>query len=338
MSVPYPNPLIECVVNVSEGRDLSLLDRMADTISGAENCYLLHRDTGYGAHRTVFTFAGSPDAVFEAAYQLYAVAVSGVDMRLHEGRHPRAGAIDVCPFVPMRDISMQEVAARTRVLGQRVAQEFGIPVFLYAESASDPGRADLAAIRRGEFEGLSEKLRRPEWQPDFGPATPHPTQGIAIMGARPYLIAWNINLEPTATLQQATQLAGRLRGSGVGGRAGLFPGLKAIGWYIPEYGRCQVSCNVVDVALTDLARIYLTASAMATGVGTRVSGSELIGLIPSLHLRAAARNFCRTNDEEEMMETAVTVLGLADLSPFNWRSRSLEGVYHDAEQRDRQSR
>ena len=321
------SPLLECVVNVSEGRDPSLLDRFSEAIARVPACHLLHRDVGHGAHRTVFTFAGTPDAVMEAAYAVYALALRRIDMRRHTGTHPRSGAVDVCPFVPVAGIHMEEVVARTQVLAKRIAQDFSLPVLLYGRSASHPDRANLAALRRGEFEGLAEKLSDPRWQPDFGPARPHPTLGATVMGARNFLIAWNINLAPDATPDQARRLAAKLRGSGSGGRAGLFPGLRAIGWYIAEYGRCQISCNVIDPDRTDLARVYLTATALARALGLTVTGSELIGLIPSRYLLAAGRPFTFGADEASVMDAAVTVLGLADLRPFDWRERVLEEVY-----------
>ena len=332
------DPLVECVVNVSEGRDAAVLDRLATVIGAVPGCYLLHRDVGAGAHRTVFTFAGEPDAVFEAAFAVYEEANRSIDMRRHRGTHPRSGAVDVCPFVPVAGISWADLIARTQVLGKRVAESFGLPVYLYASSATAPERSNLADLRRGEFEGLAEKLARPDWVPDFGPAVPHPTLGATVIGARPFLIAWNINLAPAATLPQARALAARLRGSGTKERPGLFPGLKAIGWYIEEYGRCQISCNVVDPDRVDLGRVYLTAVNLAAGMGVRVTGSELIGLIPGLHLRSVAKNFCPDGTEEELMATAVSVLGLDDLAPFSWPERVLETVVRAAAQKDRPNR
>ena len=224
------------------------------------------------------------------------------------------------------------------MLGRRVAERFDLPVYLYASSAQSVSRENLANIRRGQYEGLADKLREPDWQPDFGPAQPHLRLGITVMGVRPFLIAWNINLHPAATLTQARQLAGRLRGSGVGGRPGLFPGLKAIGWWIEEYDRCQVSCNVVDPDRVALAQVYFTATALARELGTSVTGSELIGLLPVRHLRAAARGFCWETDYEKEMDTAVMVLGLSDLKPLNWRDRGLEEVLRAAERRGYPSR
>lgn len=335
--MPPTPPLIECVVNVSEGRDERTLLALTEAIASVPDCYLLHRDTGRAAHRTVFTFAGPPGAVFEAAFRLYGVAAERIDMRRHRGTHPRSGAVDVCPFVAISGVTQEELLAGTRVLGERVASAFGLPVFFYEASATSPRRSNLADVRRGGYEGLHEKLADPDWQPDHGSAAPHPTLGITIMGVRPFLIAWNINLAPTATLAQVRRLAGRLRGSGDAAGPGLFPGLKAIGWYLEDYGRCQVSCNVVAPDTTELSKVYLTATNLAAGMGVRITGSELIGLIPSRHLRAAARNFCLDATEEEEMETAVTVLGLNDLAPFSWRERVLEARYRDAVQTARRN-
>lgn len=316
------NPLIECVVNVSEGRDTAVLDVMSAAISGS--AHLLHRDVGAGAHRTVFTFAGTPDGVFTAARELFVLADRHIDMQRHRGAHPRLGAVDVCPFVPIRGITYKELAARTRVLAEWVSQTLDLPIYLYERSATRPERQSLAYIRRGEYEGLSEKMASPDGWPDYGPHHPHPRLGATVMGVRPFLIAWNINLSPDATPAQAKTLAARLRGSGRKGNPGLFPGLRAIGWHIPEYGRCQISCNVIDPDRTPLAKVYFTAVNLAAGLGVAVTGSELIGLIPARHLRAAARDFYPTGDYAERMDVAVDLLGLNDLAPLNWRERVLE--------------
>ena len=323
------HPLVECIVNVSEGRDEDVLAALTAGITSVAGVTLLHRDVGPGAHRTVFTFAGPPDAVFLAARRLYAVAAERIDMRRHAGTHPRLGAVDVCPFVPLRGITREELVARTRVLGEELGAELKIPVYLYADSASAEHRRNLADIRRGEYEGLAEKITSPEWQPDYGPAL-NPRFGATVLGARPFLIAWNINLSEDATLAQAKDLAARLRGSGRRGQPGLFPGLKAIGWHIEEYGRCQISCNVVDADRTDMARVYLTAVNLAEGMGARVTGSELIGLIPEKYLRRAGKAFTFGGGREEQLEAAVDILGLGDLGTFDWRERVLEELL-DAE-------
>ena len=330
--MPAADPLVECVVNVSEGRNPETLEALTLAIERVPDCYLLHRDVGAGAHRTVFTFAGPPEAVYEAALSVYAVAHERIDMEQHRGEHPRIGAVDVCPFVPVAGISMEEVAAGAQEIARRIAETFQLPVYLYAGSARTPDRFNLADVRRGQYEGLPLKLADPLWQPDYGPAVPHPSMGATVIGARPFLVAWNINLSPDATIAQARQLAARLRGSGSRGRAGLFPGLKAIGWHIAEYGRCQISCNVVDPATVPLARVYLTAANLAADMEISVTGSELIGLIPATYLRSAARGFCLEASEEEEMDAAVAVLGLSDLAPFNWRERTLETVYQAAVQ------
>lgn len=318
-------PLIECIVNVSEGRNAATLAAIAAAIDAVPACYLLHQDTGASAHRTVFTFAGHPDAVFQAAEAVYAIAHERIDMQQHQGTHPRIGAVDVCPFVPVAGITLAEVVARTQVLGEVVGRRFQLPVFLYEASATAPHRQNLAAIRQGEYEGLQAKTLRPEWQPDYGPPW-SASGGATVIGARPFLIAWNINLAPEADLATAQQLARQLRGSGYRGTPGLFPGLKAIGWHIEEFGRCQISCNIVDADKTNLARVYLTAVNLAAKLGVRVTGSELIGLIPERYLRAAGQAFAYGDHPDEALDAAVTVLGLQDLSPFHWPERVLERV------------
>ena len=317
------NALVECIANVSEGRNATTISLIAAAISGQPDCYLLHQDVGADANRTVFTFAGAPDAVFAAAYLIYKVAAERIDMRRHTGAHPRVGAVDVCPFVPIRGLDVNDIIARTQVLGKEVGEKLGVPVFLYEESASAPHRRNLAAIRRGEYEGLADKVRQTDWKPDYGPGY-NEAFGATVLGARPFLIAWNINLDVRDPLETARRIAARLRGSGLRGVPGLFPGLKAIGWRLEEYGRCQVSCNVVDPEGVDLAAVFLTAVNIAQELGARVTGSELIGLIPLKYLANAGRAFCWEGGERGRLEAAVSVLGLADLGPFDLEARVLE--------------
>lgn len=320
------SPLLECVVNVSEGRDRATLDALAVVISDTPRVRLLHADVGAGAHRTVFTFTGRPSAVFRAARRVYEVAAERIDMRQHRGEHPRIGAVDVCPFIPVRNVTMEETVARTRVLGEELGASLGIPVYLYEASATQDYRRNLAVLRRGEYEGLAEKVKDPRWQPDYGPAL-NSRFGATVLGARAFLIAWNINLAAGATLAQAKTIAARLRGSGSQGRPGLFPGLKAIGWYIPEYGRHQVSCNVVDPDATNLYTVLVAARELAEELGTSVTGSELIGMIPEKHLRAVVRATYTNGtvlSRLEELERSVALLGLGDLAEFNWRGRVLE--------------
>lgn len=317
------SPLVECVANVSEGRDDVVLAALAAALTSVPGCHLIHQDTGAGAHRTVFTFAGRPDAVFAAAYRLYETALALIDMRRHSGEHPRLGAVDVCPFVAIRDVGERDILARTRVLGEELGRRLGIPTLLYERSATAEYRRNLAAVRRGEFEGLTDKLRDPAWRPDYGPAAPHPTFGATVLGVRDFLVAWNINLAPGADLAVVRAIAGRLRASGRGGRPGLFPGLKAIGWAIPEFGRCQVSCNVVDVRAVNLAAVYDAAAELAAGYGTSVTGSELIGLVPEFVLARAGGDEGRPR---ERVAAAISRLGLNDLAPFVAEERILEYV------------
>ena len=322
-----PKRLIECVANVSEGRSLDLLDRYAEAINSIPGCLLLHRDANVSANRTVFTFAGEPEAVVEAAYTLYMVVAETIDMREHRGEHPRIGAVDVCPLVAIKNVSEEELVALSRVLGKRIGDKLGLPVFLYEKSATASHRTNLATIRKGEYEGLELKTRSDDWKPDFGPDF-HPQFGATVLGARSYLIAWNINLAPEAPLSVARELATKLRESGRKGQPGLFPGLKAIGWRIDEFNRCQISCNVVDPDKTDLARVYLTAVNLAENLGHRVTGSELIGLIPEKYLRKAGKAFCFDGTAEGELEAAVAVLGLDDLAPFNYEERVLERLFN----------
>ena len=320
-----PQPLIECVANVSEGRSAEVLAALRGSLTAVPGCRLLHEDVGAGANRTVFTFAGAPEAVFSAAFALFRTAAARIDMRQHRGEHPRLGAVDVCPFVPVSGIGEEELLAGTRELCRRIATELGLPIYAYERSATAPHRRNLADVRRGQYEGLPAKLRDPDWRPDFGPATFHPAFGAAVVGVRPFLIAWNINLSPASPLAAAKQLARLLRGAAPGG---LFPGLKAIGWRIPEYGRCQVSCNVVDPDRVDMARVYLTAADLAPRHGARVTGSELIGLVPERYLRRAGRPLSPAGGRADQLDAAVTLLGLDELGPFDWRERVLEEILH----------
>lgn len=324
-------PLIECVANVSEGRRPEILAALAKAIESVKSVKLLHQDTGAGANRTVFTFAGPPEAVYEAAFQLFKSAASQIDMRQHTGTHPRMGVVDVCPFVPVRDCELEDCALLARRLGERVWVELNIPVYLYESAATAPHRHNLAVVRKGEYEGLAEKMQLSDWHVDFGTTDWNPVSGTAIIGARPFLIAWNINLS-TADPKIARELAARLRGSGrlvkdeKGQKTrllGLFPGLKAIGWYIEEYCRCQVSTNVVDPERVNLLEVYQKCSQLAAELGTRVTGSELIGLVPTKYLLAAA--------ESELVgptayDQAVKNLGLDDMEAFDWKERVLEEI------------
>lgn len=320
--------IVECVANVSEGRQAAILSSLSAAITAVPGVRLLHQDVGWGAHRTVFTFAGLAKAVLEAAFRLFCAAQQAIDMQQHRGTHPRMGAVDVCPFVPVQGCDLAFCADLARQLGQRVGEELGIPVYLYEAAATASHRRNLAAVRKGEYEGLANKIQQPQWQPDFGPATFHPRFGAAIIGARPFLIAWNIDLA-TQEVAIAQQLAASLRESGRWELRseekihvpGLFPGLKAIGWYIEEYGHCQVSTNVVDPERVNLWAVHQACQDLATAAGTAVTGSELIGLIPSRYLLAAAD---AALEEQAAYAQAIERLGLAHRAPFLVEERVLE--------------
>ena len=341
--------LLECVPNFSEGRDLDLIRQITARIESVEGARLLHLDPGQATNRTVVTFAGHPDAVVEAAFHAIAAAAELIDMRRHTGEHPRMGATDVCPLVPISGISMEETAALARQLGQRVGNELGIPVYLYGAAQPDPGRRDLSVIRAGEYEGLPRKLLDPAWKPDFGPAAFNPKSGATVIGARDFLVAFNVNLNTTST-RRANAVAFDLRESGRPKREGhpltgkivkdgqgnpvMVPGslkaVKAIGWYIPEYGIAQVSMNLTDLKQTPLHLAFDEACRRAEARGLRVTGSELVGLIPRAALLEAGRHYLRKQQrstgvpEAELMKLAVRSLGLDEMAPFNPEERVIE--------------
>jgi glutamate formiminotransferase len=301
-------PLVECVPNVSEGRDPARIARLVETVATTPGVTLLHEHAGAGAHRSVLTFVGDPEPVGEAAFRLARACVAEIDLRHHRGAHPRMGALDVCPFVPLRGESMQTCVELARDLGARVATELGVPVILYGAAASAPERADLSRVRRGEFENLSAKLARPEWNPDYGPPVPHPSAGAFAIGARGILVAFNVTLESRdATL--ATAIAKRVRASG-GGLAGV----KAIGWTIEEYGRVQVSMNLTDPDATPPHVAFDRIAALADAEGVLVYGSEVIGLLP-LHalLRAGKARWASHDGGAPPDERALVVLGMDHL-------------------------
>ncbi|MEM9835378.1 MAG: glutamate formimidoyltransferase [Bacteroidota bacterium] len=322
---------VECVVNVSEGRRPEVITAMANAIRAEAQVQLLHQDVGEGANRTVFTFVGTPAGVEDAAYRLYLLASHYIDMRLHYGEHPRMGAIDVCPFIPINGCSIADCVALAHRLAKRVWDDLGVPVYLYEAAATAPHRKNLAHVRRGEYEGLAQKHRHPAWRVDYGNEGWNPRSGTTIIGARPFLIAWNINLA-TTEVSIAKKLAGKIRESGhrqtlPNGKKtrqpGLFPGLKAIGWFIEEYGRCQISTNVVDPDRVNLLTVYQRCERLATELGTRVTGSELIGLIPRKYLLAAS--------VDGTYDSAIQQLGLDDLTSFNPNERVLEEVMQEIE-------
>ena len=329
--------LLECVPNFSEGRDRAVIDTIADSIRGVMGVRLLHIDIGAAANRTVMTFAGSPEAVCEAAFRAVKTAGEKIDMSRHRGEHPRIGATDVLPLVPVKGISMEETAAYARHLSQRVYDELKIPVYCYEAAAFSPERKNLAVCRSGEYEGLPEKLLRPEWKPDFGPGLyteQVKKSGVTVIGARPFLIAVNFNLD-TDSVKTAQEIAGEIRESGRlqvsnGERhriPGLLKGVKAIGWYIEEYGIAQVSVNITDMEQSPLHVVYDAVRAKAEAQGRRITGTEIIGLVPERVLTDAGRYFSddETQDDKDVwIETAIRNMGLNDLKPFDPAEKILE--------------
>jgi glutamate formiminotransferase/formiminotetrahydrofolate cyclodeaminase len=341
--------LIECVPNFSEGRDPEVIRRIAARIESVDGAALLHVDPGKATNRTVITIAGAPEAVIEAAFRAIAEAAELIDMRQHHGEHPRMGATDVCPLVPISGITMEETAQLARRLGDRVGRELGIPVYLYEAAQPDPARRNLAVIRSGEYEGLERKMADPAWKPDFGPASFNARSGATVIGARDFLVAFNVNLNTTST-RRANAVAFDVREAGRPKREGhpltgkvitdstgqpvIIPGtlkaVKAIGWYIEEYGIAQVSMNLTDLSVTPVHAAFDEVCRAAEARGLRVTGSELVGLVPLSALLEAGRHYLRKQrrslgvSESELIKIAVKSLGLDQLAPFNPAERIIE--------------
>ena len=338
--------LVECVPNFSEGRDMAKIDQITAEISATEGVKLLDVDPGKDTNRTVVTLIGTPDSVVEAAFKAIAKAAAVLDMSKHTGAHARMGATDVCPFVPVAGVTMEECAELARRLGARVGDELGIPVYLYEEAASRPERRNLATVRAGEYEGLAEKLKDPEWKPDFGPAKFNPKTGATVIGAREFLIAYNVNLN-TRDRAVAREIAftirekGRLKRDASGavvrdekGKAlrapGIFKACKAVGWYMEDFGRAQISINLVNYKITPPHAVFDESCRIATELGARVTGSELVGLIPLEAMLQAGRHYLKKIGtttgvpESELIHTAVLSLGLDDLYPFEPDKKIIE--------------
>ncbi len=320
---------VECVPNFSEGRDKGIIEAIAEAIRGARGVTLLDVDPGVDTNRTVVTFVGEPEAVLEGAFQGIARAVDRIDMQNHHGAHARMGACDVCPFVPVQNVSMAECVELARRLGQRVAAALGVPIYLYEEAATRPERRNLAAVRQGEYEGLAEKLKDPAWAPDFGQPVFVPKSGATVIGAREFLIAYNFNLN-TRDEKLANRIAWAIREAGKDGRQGLFQHVKAVGWYLADFRRAQVSMNLTNYKKTPLAEVFDEVCHLAGELGVRCTGSELVGLIPKECLLEAGRHYLRKSGkgagfpESVILETAIQSLGLADLVPFELEKKVIE--------------
>ncbi len=339
-------PLVECVPNFSEGRDTRIIDAIADAMRSVEGASLLLVDPGRATNRTVYTLVGPPEAILEAAFRSIETAVRLIDMRTHRGAHPRIGACDVCPFVPVSGLTMEDCAALARRLGERVGRELDVPIYLYEAAATRPERTNLADIRAGEYEGLEAKLRLPAWAPDFGPAEFRPRSGATVIGARPFLIAFNVNLN-TRDTRKASKIGALVRELGIARRdaegnavrdaegklvrdPGLFRNVKAIGWFIPEYDRAQISINFTDWRVSPPHLVLDAVRRIADDEGVVVTGSELVGLVPLEAMLAAGRHYLERQGqnpgapEAELIETAIRSMGLCDLGPFDPDERIVE--------------
>ena len=338
-------PIIECVPNFSEGKNKVVIDQISQAIAETEGVSLLNVDPGAATNRTVVTFTGHPDAVVEAAFRGIKKAAELIDMTKHKGEHPRMGATDVCPLIPISGITMEETAKYAEKLGERVGRELNIPVYLYEAAAKKPERQNLATIRAGEYEGFFQKITDPEWKPDFGPAVMNAQSGATVIGARDFLVAYNVNLN-TVSERKANSVAFDVREAGrvmkkgetimrdENGEALREPGklkcVKGIGWFIEEYGIAQVSMNLTNLQVTSLHEAFEACCESATRRGMRVTGSELVGLVPKNVMLEAGRYFLKKQgrstgvSEKELIFIAVKSLGLDELAPFDPMERVIE--------------
>ncbi|MGI8950581.1 MAG: glutamate formimidoyltransferase [Chitinophagaceae bacterium] len=341
--------IIECVPNFSEGNDLTIIKQITDEISKIEDVKLLNVDPGKATNRTVVTFIGSPKAIVEAAFSAIKKAGELIDMSKHKGEHPRMGATDVCPLIPVANISMQETAAYAQQLAERVGTELKIPVYLYESAQPDLERNNLSVIRAGEYEGFFNKIKLPEWKPDFGPDEFDAKRGATVIGARDFLVAYNINLN-TTSVRRANSIAfdvreaGRVKreGNSANGKIVMdengkpinIPGslkcVKAIGWYIEEYGIAQISMNLTNINVTPVHIAFDEVCKKADERGIRVTGSELVGLIPLKAMLDAGKYFLKKQkrstgvSEKELIKIAIISLGLNELSPFKPEEKIIE--------------
>ncbi len=351
------HPIIECVPNFSEGRNLDLIRQITDQIRQTDGVRLLNVDPGKATNRTVVTFVGGPDAVIEAAFMAIKKAGELIDMRKHRGEHPRMGATDVCPLIPVSGISMEETAAFAKLLARRVGEELKIPVYLYEAAQPNKARSNLSVIRAGEYEGFSKKIKEAAWKPDFGPDSFDLQRGATVIGARDFLVAYNVNLN-TTSVRRANAIAFDVREAGRVKREGnpltgkiirdendkpvSVPGtlksVKAIGWFIEEYGVAQISMNLTNIQTTPVHIAFDEVCRKANERGIRVTGSELVGLIPLHAMLEAGRYFLKKQkrstgvSEKELIRIAIKSLGLDELGPFKPEERIIEYLLkNDAE-------
>ena len=350
--------LIECVPNFSEGRDQNIIGQITDAIESVDGVSFLDVDPGASTNRTVVTFVGNPEAAVEAAFRGIKKAAELIDMRKHKGAHPRMGATDVCPFIPVSSVSWEEAVECANRLGKRVGEELKIPVYLYEKAAKDKSRSNLSIIRAGEYEGFFEKIKKPEWKPDFGPAVFNEKSGATVIGVRDFLVAYNVNLN-TKSVRRATSVAFDVREQGraktedgtpsgkpildSNGEAVRIPGMlkhvKAIGWFVKEYGIAQVSINLTNIEETPLHVAFDACIESAARRGLRVTGSEIVGMVPKKCLVDAGRYFLRKQrwsegaSEEELIDIAIRSMGLSELRPFDPKEKVIELKIESAEQK-----
>ena len=341
--------LIECVPNFSEGRDLDVIRQITGAIESMDGVALLDVDPGATTNRTVVTFVGSPEGAVEAAFRAIQKAAEVIDMRKHKGAHPRMGATDVCPFVPVSNVSWEEAIACAHQLARRVGDELNIPVYLYERAAKDKSRSNLSVIRAGEYEGFFEKIKDPVWKPDFGPVVFNEKSGATVIGARDFLVAYNVNLN-TKAVRRANSVAFDVREQGriktedgtpsgkpvldAKGRPAHIPGMlkhvKAIGWFVEEYGIAQVSMNLTNIEETPLHAAFDACAEAASKRGLRATGSEIVGMVPKKCLMDAGRYFLRKQKwsegvaEEELIDIAIRSMGLSELKPFDPKEKVIE--------------
>lgn len=348
------NAIIECVPNFSEGCDKAVLDKIARSIEAIDGVKLLDIDPGKATNRTVVTFVGHPDQVILAAFAAIKTASELIDMSKHQGEHPRMGATDVCPLIPISGITMDETAEYAHKLGERVGQELNIPIYMYEAAATTDERRNLATVRSGEYEGLAEKLSKPEWKPDYGPSDFNAQAGATAIGARDFLVAYNVNLN-TTSVKRANSVAfdvrekgrlkrknGKITGEIINDKngnpkrtQGACKAVKAIGWFIEEYGLAQISMNLTDIKVTPLHVAFEACRKSANERGLRVTGSELVGLVPKKVLVDAGTYFLKQQkrsvgvSESEIIYIAIKSLGLDELGPFDPKKKIIEYLLDD---------
>jgi glutamate formiminotransferase/formiminotetrahydrofolate cyclodeaminase len=338
--------IVECVPNFSEGRDREKIEAIANAVRSVSGVSLLDVDPGEATNRTVFTFAGPPEPVLEAAFQAIKAGSELIDMRTHKGSHARQGACDVCPFVPVSGVTMEECVELANRLGRRVGEELKIPVYLYAKAAKKPERERMPDIRTGEYEALEEKLKKPEWKPDYGAAKFNAKAGATVIGARPFLIAYNVNLNST-NVKLAKKIAFEIRETGKlkhdkdgnkvmgpDGKAervpGMFKNVQGTGWLIPEYNRAQITVNILDLDTAPVHEVFDACCDLATKFGSRVTGSEVVGMVPKRVMIEAGLHYLKKQGsttgvcEDEIIRTAVMSLGLTDVAEFDPKHKIIE--------------